>query len=224
MYGKVKLSRRQIKEDKFTTFMLNAKHQVTENWQWFVMGIAAVILVIVAVTYYISSQASRQQEATERLSRAIMDYRQGNAEVAFLSFAEVIEDYPGSEAADRATFVLAKLNYESRNYPEALRYYEKYVNEYAGNELRRAAAMGGIAACYENQGNYVEAGRRFIVAVEEYPDSPLEGDFRLAAMRNFLLSGEIGPARVQFETITEKFADTELANKAIKLFNEKSNI
>jgi outer membrane protein assembly factor BamD (BamD/ComL family) len=224
MYGKVKLSKRQIKEDKFTTFMLNAKHQVVENWQWFVMGTAAVVLVIVAVVYYLNSQDTRQQEAAETLSRAMLEYRNGNTEVALLTLAELTEEYAGSEAAEQATFMLAKMNYDSRNYPEAIRYYEKYINDYPGDELRHAGAVGGIAACYENQGNYSEAARGFVKAVEEYPDGPLEGDYRLAAMRNYLLSGEIESARAQFETIQEKFENSNLVNQATKLFNEKANI
>ncbi|UCG62630.1 MAG: tetratricopeptide repeat protein [Candidatus Zixiibacteriota bacterium] len=224
MYGKVKLTKRQIKEDKFTTFMLTAKHQFIENWQWFVIGIAAVILVIVAVIYYLNSQEASRQEANERLSRALLDFRAGSHEVTILSLADIIDDYPGTAVADQATFLLARLNYELRNYPEAQRYFEMYVETYEGNDLRRASSLGGIAACYENLGNYTEAARRFAVAVDEYPDGPLAGDYRLAAMRNFLIAGEIEPARTQMEAIRRNFAGTELERNAIKLFNEKSRI
>ncbi len=222
MYGKVKLTKRQIKEDKFTTFMLTAKHQFIENWQWFVIGIAAVILVVVAIVYYFNSQAARQQEANERLSRAILDYRTGSHEVTMLSLAEIIDDYPGTVVADQATFLLGKLNFELRNYPEAQRYFEMYVEEYKDNPLRRASCLSGIAGCYENLGNFTEAARRYAVAVEEYPDGPLAGDQRLAAMRNFLMAGEIEPARTQMEAIKKDFSGTELERKAIRLFNEKS--
>lgn len=222
MYGKVKLTRRQIKEDKFTTFMLNAKHQLLENWQYFVIGIAALILIVVAVVYYFNSQAAAKVEASERLSSAMLDYRRGTTDVALLSLNEIVEDYPGSEVADQATFYLAKLHYEQRNYTEAMRYYQKYVNEFKDNSLKRASAMGGIAACYENQGNYGEAGRQYGSALEAYPDGPFEGDFSLGAMRCFLLAGDPENARVYLENIKDKFPGSDLERRAIRLFNEKS--
>jgi outer membrane protein assembly factor BamD (BamD/ComL family) len=220
MYGKVKLTKRQIKEDKFTTFMLNAKHQFLEHWQYFIIGIAAVILIAVAIVYYFNSQAARQQEAAQRLSRAILDYRAGNSEVALLDLNEILNDYAGSEIADHATFLLAKMNYDAHNYPEALRYYEMYVNQYKDNPLRRASAMGGIAACYENQRSIHESAKRFAAAIEAYPDSPLEADYRMSALRNFLIAGDVEAARIQYEAILEKYPNTELEKRAIRLFHE----
>ncbi len=224
MYGKVKLTKRQIKEDKFTTFMLNAKHQLLENWQYYVMGVAIVILVIVAVGYYVNSQAVKQQEAADRFSRALLDYRNGSTEVALLGLNEILTEYPGGEVADQATFLLAKMNYENQNFPEATRYFEMYVNQFQDNKLRRASAYGGVAACYENQGDFPEAARRFVLAVDEYPDGPLAADHRLSAMRNFLLAGDVEAARTQFETIKEKYENTALEDRAVRLFSEYSNI
>ena len=224
MYGKVKLTKRQIKEDKFTTFMLNAKHQFLENWQYYIMGIAIVVLVIVAVVYYVNSQTAKQQEASDRFSRALLDYRSGSTEVALLGLNEILTDYPGGEVADQATFLLAKINFENQNYPEATRYFEMYANQFKGNKLRRASAYGGVAACYENQGDFLEAARRFVVAIDEYPDGPLAADHRLSAMRNFLKGGDVETARAQFETIKDKYENTALEDRAVRLFNEYSNI
>jgi len=223
MYGKVKLTKRQIKEDKFTTFMLNAKHQFLENWQYFVIGIAAVILIIVAIVYYFNSRAAARLEAAEQLSSAIMDYRSGTPDVALLSLNEITIDYPGTEMADQATFLLAKIHFEQRNFTEAMRYYQKYVNEFKENKLRRASALGGIAACYENQGSFGEAGRQYAAALEAYPDGPFEGDFSMGAMRSFLLAGDSETARRHLENIKEKFPGTDLERKAIRLFHEKSS-
>jgi TolA-binding protein len=224
MYGKVKLTKRQIKEDKFTTFMLNAKHQFLENWQYYVMGIAVVILVIAAVVYYFDNQATRQQEAAERFSRALLDYRSGNADVALLNLNEVLTEYSGGFVAEQATFLLAKLHYGLRNYPEALRYYDMYVSQFKDDKLLRASAIAGIAACYENQGNYFEAAEQFGAAVKEYPDGPLAGDHRVAAMRNLLMTGQMEAARTYYDEIREKYQGTELERRATRLFSEKSHI
>ena len=130
MYGKVKRTKRHIKEDKFTTFMLSAKQQFLENWQYYVIGIAAVILAAVGIVYYANSQAAKEVEASERFSRALLDYRSGSNDVAVLGLSEILTNFPGGEIADQATFLLAKMNYNSKNYPEALRYFEMYVEQF----------------------------------------------------------------------------------------------
>ncbi len=222
MYGKVKLSKRQIKEDKFMTFMLNAKHELLEHWQYYIIGVAVIVLIVVATVFYFNSQETHRQEASEKYSRALIDYRSGSDQVALLSLSQVVSDYPDTKVAQQATFLLAKINYESQNYPEALRYFESYVAEYKDDALQRASALGGIAACYENQANYIEAARRFAVAAGEYPDGPLAGDYHLAAMRDFLLAGDVESARTHLDILKEKFEGTTLVRQAARLFAEKS--
>lgn len=222
MYGKVKLTKRQIKEDKFTTFMLSAKHQFLENWQYYVIGTAAIILIIVAIVYYFNSRVAARVEASERLTSAMMEYSRGTADVALLSLNEITIDYAGTEIADQATFLLAKIHYEQRNFTEAMRYYQKYVNEFKDNKLRRNSALGGIAACYENQGSFNEAGRQYESALEAYPDGPFERDFSMGAMRCFLLAGDAESARSHLENIKQKFPGSDLERRAIRLFHEKN--
>ncbi|MEW6412224.1 MAG: tetratricopeptide repeat protein [Candidatus Zixiibacteriota bacterium] len=222
MYGKVKLTKRQIKEDKFMTFMLNAKHEILERWQYYVIGVAAVILIVVAVIFYFNSQEANLQEASEKFSRALIDYRSGSDQVALLGLADVVNNYPDTRAARQAAFLLAKINYESQNYSEALRYFELFANKYKEDALQRASALGGIGGCYENQGNYAEAARRFAIAANEYPEGPLAGDYRMSAMRNFLLAGDIESARTHLDVLKEKFAGTTLERQAVRLFAEKS--
>ncbi|UCD64407.1 MAG: tetratricopeptide repeat protein [Candidatus Zixiibacteriota bacterium] len=222
MYGKVKLTKRQIKEDKFTTFMLTAKHQFLENWQFFVIGIAAVVLVIVAVVYYFNSQQVKKQEAAEAYSRALMDYRTGNSQVAMMSLDQILEDYAGTTVAEQATFLLGKLNYEGQNYAEALRYFQMYADNYHDSKFRRASALAGIAGCYENEGNFLQAAQTFAAAIAADPGGPLNGDHHLAAMRNYLAAGDLTSARTHLDVIKDEFKGTGLEPRALRLFAEKS--
>ena len=125
MYNKVKLSKRQIKEDKFTTFMLNTKQFALENWQFLIIGIAVVVLVIVAIVYMMSSSETRKLEASTRFSRALLDYRNGNSQVAILSFTQILDEFAGDQVAEQSTFLLGKINLDIRNYQEAIQYCQK---------------------------------------------------------------------------------------------------
>ena len=223
MQPRIKLTKRQIKEDKFTAFMLTSKQQFNENWQFYVIGIVVVILAVVAIGYYIDSEEQSKVEAAQRYARALSEYRSGNSQLAIMSFSELIENYSGDEVTDQATFLLGKINYESRNYPEAIRYWEQYLSEFKDSRLNRAAALAGIGACFENQGDYASAAAKFAVACEEYPDGPLSGDYHAGAMRNYLETSEMESAAHHLSIIKEKYGGSTLEARAIRLFSEKSS-
>lgn len=222
MYQKVRLTKRQIKEDKFTTFMLKSRSWFLGNWQLLVIGVAAAVLIIVASVYYARSRTARASEAATKYTHALQDYRNKNNQVAIMGFTQIVEDYSGDKMAEHATFLLGKLNYRIRNYDEAIRYFEMYLNKYRDNSLTRAAASAGVASCYEDQGNFVEAAEKFQQAFSEFPDGPLGGDYLNSAMRNYLEIGEVEKARADLDSIKARFAGSELVKRAVRRFVEKN--
>ncbi|MEW6049639.1 MAG: tetratricopeptide repeat protein [Candidatus Zixiibacteriota bacterium] len=223
MQNKVKLTRRQIKEDKFATFMLASKDRIMDNWQFYVIGAIVVVLLVVAVTYFIQTRGSSTIEAGTKLANALMDYRQGNNQVAILGLNQVVEDYSSDPAAEQATFLLGKVNFAQRNYPEAIRYYDMYLAKYKDNQLYRAAALAGIAACQENQGNYSEAAAKYLAAFEAYSDGPLAGDYNLSAMRCYLNIGDDAKAKARLDDISTRYKGTEIVSRALELYAEKGH-
>ncbi len=222
MHQKVKLTRRQLKEDKFTSFMLRSKGWFAENWQFAVIGVVALILVVVAGVYYSNSRVADRAEASTKFAQALSDFRRGNNQVAVLGMQQILEEYGGTSVAEQATFLLGKLHYSMRNYPEAIRYFDMYLSKYRDDLLMRSAAMAGIAGCEQDQGNYTVAAAKFNEAYEAYPDGPLTGDYRYSAMRNLLMAGETEQAREILEFIESEYEGTELVNRATLLFAEKS--
>ncbi len=214
MHQKVKITKRQLKEDKFTTFMLQSKDRLQESWQFFVIGAVVVILAVVAVVYYFQSKTKAADEAGSKFAQALMDYRAGNNQVAVLSFAQLVEDYGDQPVAEYATYLLGNANYRQRNYAEATRYYEAYLKQYKGDSLVRAGAQAGLAACMEDQALYKEAAQKYEQAIAEYPDGPQIGDYHLGAMRCYLAAGDKEKAREHMDVIQESYAGTTLLDRA----------
>ena len=214
MHQKVKITKRQLKEDKFTTFMLQSKDRLQESWQFFVIGVVVVILAVVAVVYYFQSKTKSADEAAAKFSQALMDYRSGNNQVAVLSFAQLVEDYGNQPVAEYATYLLGNANYRQRNYAEAIRYYEEYLGRYKGDSLVRAGAQAGIAGCFEDQGKYQEAAQKYEQAIAEYPDGPQVGDYHVGAMRCYLAAGDKEKAKEHLDVIRENYPETALLQRA----------
>ncbi|MDF1543909.1 MAG: hypothetical protein P1R58_02265, partial [bacterium] len=109
-----------------------------------------------------------------------------------------------------------------RNYAESQRYYELYLSKYPNDLTFRSAARAGIAACYENQGQYAEAASNFDMAYREFEKGPLAGDYLVSAMRNDLAAGNKEKAEEYLALLSEEFDGTTLYNRAARLFAEKT--
>jgi outer membrane protein assembly factor BamD (BamD/ComL family) len=223
MYGKVKLTKRQIKEDKFTAFMLNAKHQFMENWQYFIIGLIIVILLITAVVYYLDNQKAQEVEVSKKYVSAIQDYRGGESQMAILGLTQIVEENPGSIIAEQSLFLLGKFNLELRNYSEAERYFNMFIDKYPDNSQYTSASKAGIATGFENQGQYNEAAVAFGAAYDLDPNGPMTGDYQYGAMRNYLLAGDFENALIHLNKIKELFSGTDFENRATRLFKENQN-
>lgn len=220
MQGKVKLSKRQIKEDKFTTFMLTAKSEIMSNWQFAVIGVVIMALVVIGVVYFINSIQSKHQEAAVKFANAITSYRSGSNQAAILGLTEVVENYSGEDLAAEATFMLGKINFDTRNYPEAERYYQQYADKYKTDKLKYAAALAGVAACQESQGKYDEAKGKYIEAFDAYPDGPLAGQYDLSALRMAIKTADAETAQQRLKSMEESAVPRDVLNEAKRIFYE----
>ncbi|PWB76388.1 hypothetical protein C3F09_00005 [candidate division GN15 bacterium] len=221
MHGKVKLTKRQIKEDKFATFMLTAKNRLEENWQIYVIGAVAIILAVVAVVYYFNSSQSAKEDAAKKYAEALANAGSGNNQVAILNLSQIVEQNADAATTRQSVFMLGQLNLQSRNYPEATRYFEQYVSKYRDDKLTYAAALAGLGVCAENQGQYADAAAKYQQAADAYPGGPSEGDFLASAVRSFLEAGDVDKARAQLNVLKGKYRNSELTSSAERLFAEK---
>jgi tetratricopeptide (TPR) repeat protein len=216
---KVKLSKRQIKEDKFTAFMLQSRGWFADNWQFVAIGVVVLIVAAVGISYYISSQQAGEKQAAAELAAAMGDFAGGNTQLAKSTLESLVEQH-GGDVAQKATFMLGKINYQTRNYQQAIEWWQEYASKYRKDKFNLAAALAGIAACHEDQARHGEAATKFEEAYEAFPEGPLAGDYLLGAMRNHLLQDQADAAYAKLEVIQEDFQGTTIAQDATRLFYE----
>jgi len=221
MYGKVKLSKKQIKEDKFTTFMLNAKQQLSDSWQYYAIGFVVIVLIVSAVIFFQDMQKTQEIEAANIYSQGVANFRQTKYQEALLTFQRITDEHAGTESAQHATYMQGKTNLMLRNYTESQRFFELYISKYSSDKLKLAAAYAGIATGLENLGQSAEAAEKFVAACNVDLNGPLVGDYHLSAMRNFLAVDDVASAQSHFETIKDNFAGSNLETRATLLFAEK---
>lgn len=216
MGTKVKITKRQIKEDKFTTFMLQTRDRFMEYWQIITIVTVIIVLAIAGVMYFSSMRASKKIEAANRLNAAILEARRQNYQVAILELGTVADEYSG-HIAGQAVFSLANAHYESKNYDEAIANFQKYIDKYHFDRLTTASAIAGIASSLENKQEFLAAGDKYYEATQSYVESPLAPDHYLGAVRCYVMAGNRDKVETMLREIEEKFPNTEYSRTAIRL-------
>ncbi|MCP4703821.1 MAG: tetratricopeptide repeat protein [candidate division Zixibacteria bacterium] len=216
MGTKVKLTKQQMKEDKFTTFMLQSKDWILENWQMISIAVAAVIVVSVGAIYYSNMKSGQAGEAADRFAEAIGKYRQQNYQVAILDFNGIADDYSGPIAAS-AVFYAANSYFESKNYDEAIIHFQKYIDKYHVDEIATASAYAGIAACREVKQEFQAAAEKYLEAIRLFPGLAGEPDYLLGAVRNYVNAGMADDVQPLLDKMDKDYAGTNQQRTATQL-------
>jgi len=216
MGTKVKITKKQIKQDKFTTFMLQSKDWLYDNWQPVAIGAAVLVIAIVAVVYFANVQATKDKEAGVRLSQAVANLNRGNYQEAILELDAIADEY-GGRTGGMALFYLANGHYESRNYDQAIENYQKFIDKYSLDNLTTSSAIAGIAASLESKQEFLAAGDKFYEAVEYHVEGALVPDYYLCAIRNYVTGKDGEKAEKVLAELSEKFPNSEYSRTATRL-------
>ncbi len=216
MRSKVKISKRQMKEDKFTTFMLLSRDRILDNWQAVAIVAAVIIIIIVAAVYYTNMQEKKELEASNRLSKAIAELQRQNYQVAIVDFLEIVDSYGGRTAA-RAQFYLANAYFESRNYDKAITHFQRFIDKRHLDKMTTSSAIAGVAACLEGKREFAAAGEKYKEAVSYYPQSPSAPDYYLGAIRCFVAARDKVQADQLLEEMKKDFSETDFYRTASQL-------
>ena len=220
MRQNIKITKREMKEDKFTTFMLQAKDYFLENWIFFVGGIAAVIIIIVGITVINSNRSGKQEQAADIFNRAMTEYRSGSHQLAIADFKTIVDDYGSAYCAKDALFNLGNAYFAAGNYTEAKASFENYLAEKPEDLYFITSAMAGIAASMAGGNDLKGAADKYREIAETYPDFKLADKYLYQAMHYYVKGGEMESARVVYAKLAKDFADSQQYLDAARLAAE----
>ncbi|MBN4057201.1 tetratricopeptide repeat protein [bacterium AH-315-J21] len=220
MGTRVSFSKQEIKRDKFTDFMGDVRSWATDNFTTLLGGIAIVVSLVVGVYFFQDYRAGQQEEARTELSQAKTLLLSGNLQVGLLEMRTVADKYSGTGIGGEALYMVASVNYLSKNYEQAEIAFSEYVSKYSDVKVTHTAAIAGVAACKEIKGEYAEAANQYLKALNYYPKGPTAEDNALGALRNYLQAGDKVNAQKTLDTITSDFWQSALPGIAQRLFAE----
>lgn len=155
-----KISKKQIKEDKFSLFITKLSIFFTTHWKKIVIIASAAIIVIVGIISAVQYTLWRNNQASLLLSEGLKLY----------------EEAEGSTENDPKAI---SSKYESAR----LKFDESY--EKGGTKSTRTQALFYSAKCLYNMGKYNDAIARFKELVDKYPKSILAPSAKLLIAESY---------------------------------------
>lgn len=211
---KKKITRKELKQDKFVIFALQAKTFFEEHSRTIFQGGLLLIILVAIAWFYLQSKRSAATEATGVLGQAQLELQTGNRDRAITLLQELAERFEGTAPAGQGTFLLAKLYWEQRNFEQAKTYFKKYIDDYGNDKILMPAALAGYADCLMQEKKLEEAAKYYERAATVNPQFPEAVSFLYSAAVAYRDAGNIEKARQLSEKILKEYETSPYKNKA----------
>ncbi len=212
-----RLTKRAVKEDKFVTFASNATDFVQQNWKQIALGIALVLVVIVAGSGWGKHRQTRERTASERLAEAAIAEQEGKTDRAEELYTLVVSKYGRTQAGIPACTSLGALQFSGGRFDEAITTYRKAVDRVGSDPMGAFAAYSGVGACLEEQGKYEEAAIQHRSYAKKYPRSSFAPEALSDAARCFVQAGCADEAKAALEQIVDMYPKSQAVLQARSL-------
>jgi tetratricopeptide (TPR) repeat protein len=179
-----KLTKEEIKEDKFINFVLQCYTFLKDNVRTISIALAVVIVGVVTYIVYTHNQETKHAEAAASLTDAVEVYKEAESNFLDVSspseteedtedeastekatfqdaeekFKLIFEKYQNTALAGKARYDYAKTLYYQAKYPEARAQFEQVIKTHKPeNQIYALYAQKAVGNCYEQEGDYTNA-------------------------------------------------------------------
>lgn len=208
------------KEDKGLTKDITGIYDYTAKYPTRVLGIVIGILVVAGVVFgYFTMRNSRMRKAESRLGLVYIMLETGSYQEAADSLLSLTKNFGGTPAGKIAVYMLGHINFLAGRYDEAMQFYKDFIANPVDDSDLVAAAMMGIATCYEEKAQYVEAAKAYEELINRYPNFFRADEAYIAMARCHSASGNDNKAVELYKGFFTKFPNSTLKNRVAVLLS-----
>lgn len=207
---KKKLSRKEIKEDKLVSTYYKVYGYIEENSSRLLTYGGILVVVALAVIYYINHNKEVNEKAGLELSRVINSYDQGSyleaiegkAGTDVIGLKKIVEEYGGTENGETAKIYLANSYNRLGKFDEAFKYYKSYSGDIP---MLKAASLAGQAGYYAYKNDFEKAADLYNDAAHVSKYVVENPDYLLKGAINYISAGQNQKAKELLNTIKDDY-------------------
>jgi predicted negative regulator of RcsB-dependent stress response len=218
-----RISKHSMREDKLVSSTFRATEYIQKNQTPFIIGVMALVIVISAIMFIKWSASRKLNDSAALLSRAEMIGAMGQMDQYISTLQLLSDNYSGTAAAKIATLRLANDFFDQNDYTKAEIYYNLLTEKYSSDKMVAATGAAGKAACYEAQGNFLEAARAYEQAAAYKSGDLWSPIYLLRAGQDYTKAGDKKSAEAAYDQIDKQYANSSENNTAKRFRAELMN-
>lgn len=222
---KKKLTKKELQEDTLVTSFYKTQEFVEEYKQKLIIGIGALAVLILAITWFVNKKSEDNLLAAAKLSQIIHAFEQGQFQKAIdgepgtqlEGFKSIVDEFGGTEQGELAKIYLANSYYSLGKYDDALEAFSDYSGD---SKIHQATAYAGMAACLEMNKDFGKSADYYKKAANYYILKSQSSEFLLNAGINYIKSGQKQDAKEVLEMIKKDYKTTNAAREVEKYLSQ----
>jgi TolA-binding protein len=217
---KKKLTKREMKEDKLVTTWFKMNDWLSQHSREMLMAVGAAVVIGGLFFLFTWLEARDEQNAAEKFALARAEYNQQNYAGAIPVLEKLISEHGGTKSAGLAMIYLANAYLQTKDYANAEKYYQRYLDDGDNDPILTVSAASGAAATYEERNEYEKAAKLYEDAANEHNDSYRAPELLISAARCYKQAGQAEGARRALQKLIDKYPQSNLVEDAKLLMAE----
>jgi len=164
-----RLVKSKLKEDKLVTFTVNTQMFVNKNSKMLGIGIGAVVVIIIAVSFFNMSSNSAEIQSTFDEMMARDAYARGEFDETLTRIDGILEEYSSTNSAASALMLRGRIYQQSGDVSAAEEAYAEVVRKHSSEEYLSFGANVSLAIIAHGREDYSLAADKYIDAVNKNP-------------------------------------------------------
>jgi TolA-binding protein len=223
MAAEKRITKRQMKEDKFFSTTFKTTEYIRQNQNTFITVAIALVVIFAAVSLFRWNTSKKRNDASTIMSRAEMEMAMGQMDQYVTDLQNVVENYGGTVSARIACFTLANVFFNNKQYDKAEQYFRKILSDYSSDKMMAASAAAGLGDCLQLKNDFAGAAKMFQQAADLKTGDLWTPSYLLKAGQAFAKAGDKKSAQAAFDEIDKQYPNSQEATVARRSLAEITN-
>ncbi len=160
--GKIKITKKELKEDEVKTFLVRASTYLKENYTIVIIAIAVIVVAFIGFNLYRYRQNLVLEESNKLFTFAINLYERGlmteeeaqrreeYLREAIRNCEQILRDYPNADIAPIALYLQGNAYYLLNDFDQSITIFQQYI-ETTPNNIEKAKGYAALGYAFENK-------------------------------------------------------------------------